>query len=182
MLRSSTLLLFLLFCIAEGRAQPALADRIQDLRTETAVRLALAEDAGMDGVAVAVEAADGVVLLSGLVPTLGARDRVVSITNGLSGVREVRSTIRLEGRPTEALDDGAGGNPADISDNDGARQAVPEPASQPPPVAGPVFHTVAPGDTLFNIARHYETTVVALSQLNSLGSTTVRVGQRLRVK
>ncbi len=42
-------------------------------------------------------------------------------------------------------------------------------------------HTVAPGDTLFSIARRYGTTVEELMRLNSLESFLIQVGQVLRL-
>ncbi|HEX7002914.1 MAG TPA: LysM peptidoglycan-binding domain-containing protein [Trueperaceae bacterium] len=41
--------------------------------------------------------------------------------------------------------------------------------------------TVAPGDSLSAIARRHNTTVSALMAANELGSTTIRVGQRLKI-
>jgi LysM repeat protein len=42
-------------------------------------------------------------------------------------------------------------------------------------------HTVAPGDTLFSIARRYGTTVEELMRLNGLESFLIQVGQVLRL-
>jgi LysM repeat protein len=42
-------------------------------------------------------------------------------------------------------------------------------------------HTVAPGDTLFSIARRYGTTVEELMRLNRLESFLIQVGQVLRL-
>lgn len=43
------------------------------------------------------------------------------------------------------------------------------------------YHTVASGETLSGIARKYNTTVDELKSLNSLSSTSIRVGQSLKV-
>ena len=51
-----------------------------------------------------------------------------------------------------------------------------------PAAAGPVYHTVERGDTLFGLARRYDTTVDAILDLNGRESTTIRLGQRLRVR
>jgi len=52
----------------------------------------------------------------------------------------------------------------------------------PAPPANQVFHTVAKGDTLWNISRRYNTTVDAIKKLNSLSNNVIRLGQKLRVK
>lgn len=43
-------------------------------------------------------------------------------------------------------------------------------------------HTVVRGDTLFHIARRYNTTVAELRRLNSLKNDLIRVGQVLKIK
>ncbi|MCB0592571.1 MAG: LysM peptidoglycan-binding domain-containing protein [Phaeodactylibacter sp.] len=59
--------------------------------------------------------------------------------------------------------------------------AVPvEPQETTPPAL--VYHTVAAGDTLYNISKRYNTTVEAIKRLNNLTSNTINIGQRLRVK
>lgn len=42
-------------------------------------------------------------------------------------------------------------------------------------------HTVAAGDTLYNIANRYETTVSELQQLNQLSSNQIELGQTLKI-
>ena len=50
-------------------------------------------------------------------------------------------------------------------------------------LAAPAFagttHTVEPGDTLFDLARRYETSVDHLMRINGLETTVIRVGQIL---
>jgi LysM repeat protein len=50
------------------------------------------------------------------------------------------------------------------------------------PAAGPVFHMVVKGETLYGIARRYETTIDQIKSLNKLAVDVISVGQRLRVK
>ncbi|MCB9283311.1 MAG: LysM peptidoglycan-binding domain-containing protein [Lewinellaceae bacterium] len=55
----------------------------------------------------------------------------------------------------------------------------------PPPVIDQpavVYHTVAPGDTLYSLSKRYNTTVQAIQQLNGISGTLIVVGQQLRVK
>src|SRR5690606_3429126 len=42
-------------------------------------------------------------------------------------------------------------------------------------------HTIRRGDTLYSLARRYNTSVDALRKLNNLKSTSLSTGQRLRV-
>lgn len=46
-------------------------------------------------------------------------------------------------------------------------------------ICGGNFHIVQPGDTLWSIARKYNTTVDELMRLNNLNSTLITVGQKL---
>lgn len=43
------------------------------------------------------------------------------------------------------------------------------------------YHTVAPGDTLFNIAKHYGCTMADLRNWNNLASDNLSIGQRLKI-
>jgi len=57
-----------------------------------------------------------------------------------------------------------------------------ETASQPVLAQGVAYHTVVRGDTLYDIARRYGTTVTNLCQLNNISSKSVlRIGQKIRV-
>jgi LysM repeat protein len=50
------------------------------------------------------------------------------------------------------------------------------------PAQGSVIHVVAWGETLYNIARRYDTTVEAIAAANSIGDTTrIYAGQRLTI-
>ncbi|MDH7484656.1 MAG: LysM peptidoglycan-binding domain-containing protein [Anaerolineae bacterium] len=60
---------------------------------------------------------------------------------------------------------------------------LPTPVRPTPVPVGPTFtYIVAPGDTLYSIARRYDTTVDVLVSLNSLTSADdIKVGQQLRI-
>ncbi len=58
---------------------------------------------------------------------------------------------------------------------------VPQQPTAPPP-AGAVYHTVVTGDTLFSLARRYNTTVDEIKRLNNLSSNTINIDMKLRVQ
>jgi len=74
--------------------------------------------------------------------------------------------------------------PGDADETDGASPTS-EPASAPVESSSaseePSYHRVATGDTLFALARRYDTTVAELKRVNGLTGDTIREGQSLRV-
>jgi len=48
--------------------------------------------------------------------------------------------------------------------------------------SGPIYHIIKRGETLFGIARRYETSVDTIMELNNMQNSTISIGQRLRVK
>lgn len=59
--------------------------------------------------------------------------------------------------------------------------ASPLPAITVSPSATPSIHTVQRGDSLFNLARRYGTTVAAIKKENKLSSDSLSVGQTLKI-
>ena len=162
--------LVLVALLAAPAAHAQVADRLADLRLATAVRIALVDDGRTRTLDVAVAARDGAVTVRGEVPP--AREAVAAeVARSVPGVRRVIGLGDVPEAPTvtvrPVLDRPASGESADV------------PADAP---AGPEYHTVRRGDTLFSLARRYDTTVGAILALNDLRSTDIRVGQRLRVR
>lgn len=56
------------------------------------------------------------------------------------------------------------------------------PANNTPPADNSIYHTVATGDTLYNISRRYGLSVQELMALNGLENNVIRKGQQLKVK
>ncbi len=56
------------------------------------------------------------------------------------------------------------------------------PTNNTPPADNSVYHTVATGDTLYNISRRYGLSVQELMALNGLENNVIRKGQQLKVK
>ena len=174
-MRPAALAAALVLLAAPAPAQ--VSARIADLRLATAVRLALVDDARTRPLDVAVAARDGGVEVSGDVPAAQQR-AVTDVARSVRGVRVV-------GGSAAAAQAGGWGTdrtapPLRVQPSPGPRPA-PEPAPRPA-TGGPVYHTVESGDTLFSLARRYGTTVETILDLNGSDSTTIQVGQRLRVR
>ena len=144
------------------------AERLEDFALSMSVRLALAADARTRPLDLDVTARGGVVQVAGAVPE---RDRaaLAAVVLDVPGVYAVR---RLDRPPS-------GDRPAPPARSGGAGRVGG--VAEPPSVA-PTFHAVERGDTLFELARRYGTTVDALVRLNGLGSTGIVAGRRLRVR
>lgn len=173
------LALALVFCAAAPAASAQVSARLADLRLATAVRLALVDDVRTRALDLDVVARNGAVEVDGEIPaqdrrTVGEVARAVTGVRSLGGVgalvEPAGPVVSVPERPT------------------GARPGTPErrpEAAQPDaerPASGPVYHTVGRGDTLFSLARRYDTTVEVIRDLNDLRGTDIRAGQRLRVR
>ncbi|MBC14135.1 MAG: hypothetical protein CMM85_14325 [Rhodothermaceae bacterium] len=150
-------------------ASAQVSARLADLRLATAVRLALVDDVRTRALDVSVVARNGAVQVSGEVAPL--LDPIAAdVARAVPGVRSLR---------------GLGGETAGPAVRIETPQSAPEaarPASDRAASSGPLYHTVERGDTLFGLARRYDTTVDAILTLNDRESTTIRLGQRLRVR
>jgi hyperosmotically inducible periplasmic protein len=69
---------------------------LEDGRISAAVRTALLNDPALGLRPIAVEARTGVVVLSGAVRTAGEAERAQQLARDVPGVREVRSSLRIE--------------------------------------------------------------------------------------
>lgn len=159
---------FVLALLAASLAAPAdaqVADRLDDLRLETAVRLALVTDVRTRALDVAADARNGYVTLTGDVPP-ALRPLAVEVARGVRGVRQLSGL---------GADDGPAVVPVAVG---------PPPPRPPraPTAADRTVHVVEGGDTVFSLARRYGTTVQAILDLNGLDAPDIRVGQRLRVR
>lgn len=155
----------LLVALLAPTASGQVVQRIADLRLATAVRLALVDDVRTRPLDVTVVARDGAVAVTGDVPQTQRRtvDEVARAVPGVRGVSGLGELTSVSG-PVVTVSD---------------RPAEP---SRQPAATGPLYHTVERGDTLFGLARRYDTTVGAILDLNGTRSTDIRIGQRLRVR
>ena len=145
-------------------AHAQVADRLDDLRLATAVRLALVDDVRTRALDVSVVARGGGVEVQGEVGR-GDRTTITEVARAVRGVRVVGGSA--------ASADAAAGPVVQI-------QRPPDPARQSE--GGALYHTVERGDTLFSLARRYGTSVEAIQALNGRQSSGIQVGQRLRVR
>lgn len=81
-----------------ARAVDEAEREVADALLETRVKLRLLDQMGRPGFAIEVEAADGVMSLSGQVPDAERRDLAVRITREVSGVRAVNDRLRVGNR------------------------------------------------------------------------------------
>lgn len=75
----------------------------------------------------------------------------------------------------------AEGAPEPAPEEDRPPEPPAPPAEPTPVVLGPCTHRVAPGETLYSLARRYRTSVMTLKTLNGLTGDTIYVGQTLRI-
>lgn len=158
-----TLLLGVLVIALPAQAQ--VREQLDDLRLATAVRLALVADPMTRPLDVEVVARRGTIELTS---EAGGRAReVLRVAQAVRGVRAVTGLGLDADRPQTPT--------VTLSDR---------PAREEPPLEtdGPVFHTVQRGETLFGLARQYDTTLDAILALNNRQSTAIRVGERIRVR
>lgn len=86
---------------------PSVSDQIDDATLTTRVKTALARDKGLNARAIRVETKDGIVQLSGFVPSTELQTQALETARAVQGVTEVRNDItvrdaqRSEGRAVE---------------------------------------------------------------------------------
>lgn len=167
-------LLLLLVFAAPTRAQ-SLEDKLEHARTVARARIVLAEDASLRSFTFQPSVSGDVLTLGGTVETQAQKERAAELVSGIVGVRSVVNTIRVSNARGPDLTDLPPAPPPTA-----AEQAAAE--AQPEPEPEKVFHTVKSGDTVGAIARRYGVSIREVQRLNGLRGSTIRIGQRLRVK
>ncbi|ARA93790.1 hypothetical protein AWN76_011850 [Rhodothermaceae bacterium RA] len=145
------------------------AERLQDASLAAYVRKALADDPRLRAFDFEAEAEAGVVTLFGHVDTPEQAARAAEVARRVPGVRQLTSELVVMSSPARLEPGGPPRAP-------GGTEAAP---AEPPSAR---YHTVASGESLWIIARRYDTSIRAIKRLNNLTSNTVRPGQRLRVR
>jgi len=144
----------------DGGEDRSLAQKLDDARLETRVKQALAGEEALRVFDVSPVAEGTHVVLRGDVNTPDQYETAEQAARRVVGVDSVTNELTMEGHPVtdERLD-------AAKADSGEA-----------------VYHTVRRGESLWRIARQYNTTVQRLRGLNGLPSGRLRPGQRIRVR
>ena len=146
------------------------------------MRLALATDVRTRALDVTVTARAGRVALTGV--SGSARSAAIEVAGAVRGVAGVEADGALVPPPPPAESREPSRPAALPTEAPTGREPVAREAPSEAPSAAdrPVYHTVARGETLFSLARRYETTVEAVVRLNGMPDAEIRVGQRLRMR
>ena len=175
----------------------SLEQRLQDASLAAQVKLALADEAELRRLDFEPEVRQGVVFLQGAVPSRTQYSLAADVARRVPGVRSVQNRLEapdVEPAPAAAPDSLSEPSraetttevPADADEQRPASanaSARPEaPAAQTREEESTAYHTVASGESLWEIAQKNGTTVAAIKRLNNMSGDRLRPGQRLRVK
>lgn len=163
-----------LLLVSTGVSAQSLDERLEAARAAARVEIALAEEPSLRPFRIQVEARDGTFILSGRVASQEQRIRAEQIAEN-SGIAE-RIINRIE------LDSPTGRPPIASPPAPPSTPTLDTVSAPVPTAAEAVYHTVRSGETLFAIARRYNITVAEIQRLNNMSTTTIRTGQRLRVR
>jgi len=148
---------------AEAEAR-SVAQKLSDTSTETRVERALVQTSSLRVFSFRPTVVKGHLALRGDVNTVDQYRRAERTARQVEGVEVVTNQLTVGGRPvTEDR----------LSEDE-------ETAAETEDTA--VYHTVRQGDNLWDIARKYRASVEQIRSLNDLGSSTLRPGQRIRVR
>lgn len=154
------------------------AERLRDVSLAANVKLKLAEETDVDISSIDLQVQDGRVILLGDVASQEIRSRVVGTAQDVDGVKQVVSQLNAPDAPPPAQPQSAPADTTASELNEPLANAQPEQAEAP----AAEYYTVRRGDNLGAIARRHGTTAAQLQRLNNISGTTIRAGQRLRVK
>lgn len=145
----------------------SVAEKLDDARIEARVKRALMQKDRLRPLPLQATVISGRLVLQGDVTTPDQYRQAERVAGQVDGVADVTNRLTLDGQPvTEerlaALDESAD----DAAETD----------------EGTVYHTVQPGDTLWEIARQYKASVAQIRDLNGFRSPNLQPGDRIRVR
>lgn len=174
---------------SERRREPAgsVEERVEDAMVETRVLLALAQDEHVGPYPFDVESRSGTVYVRGDVSSRFDARRVEEVAEAVKGVsRVVNEVLADEPEPSPRVAEAQDAEAADtVEPSEEEQPAAPQaerPAAKDASEPAQTFHTVRSGESLWTIARQYDTTIDSIRRLNNMTSNNLRPGQRLRVR
>lgn len=140
-----------------------LAQQLSDAQVQARIKQALVRERRLRSFDFRPEVTEGHVTLHGDVNTHHQYERADRLVRNLEGVETLANEVTVEGNP--------------VPDN---AEAVSTASASPASEASTEHHTVQSGDTLWSIARQYDTSVERIRALNDISS--LQPGQRIRVQ
>jgi LysM repeat protein len=166
---------------SQSASQTTLSQRLEDARVEARVTSALVDEARLRVFDFNVRASKGRVTLRGDVNTRRQRQLATRMARSVRGVRDVRNDVTVGGRRAAPAD--PSGKRANAKASTPAPSSLASAASSTPSSAPQgAYHTVQQGETLWRIAQEYQASVDRIRTLNDMQGSSVKVGQRLRVR
>jgi nucleoid-associated protein YgaU len=152
--------------VERGEDPRSVAQKLEDTSTETRVKRALVQTPSLRVFSFRPAVVNGHLVLRGDVNTADQYRQAQQIARQVDGVSALTNQVTMGGRPVtdERLNSTAEADEA--ADTDEAA----------------VYHTVQQGDTLWDIAREHRASVRQIQRLNDLGPSSLRPGQRIRVR
>lgn len=149
--------------VERGEDTRSVAQKLEDTSTETRVKQALVETSSLRVFSFRPTVVDGHLILRGDVNTADQYRQAERIAQQVDGVDALTNQLTMGGRPVteEQLN-----STEETAETDEAA----------------VYHTVQQGDTLWDIARKHRASVQQIQRLNDLGASSLRPGQRIRVR
>ena len=147
---------------AEANAR-SLSQKLSDASVEARVKQALVRTSSLRVFSFRPTVVNGHLVLRGDVNTADQYRQAERVARQVEGVEAVSNELTMGGRPvTEAR---LSSDEESASSDDAA-----------------VYHTVRQGDNLWDIARKYQVSVSQIQRLNDFRSSTLRPGQRIRIR
>jgi LysM repeat protein len=149
--------------IEDGADARSVAQKLADASIETRVKQALVRTSSLRVFSFRPTVVGGHLVLRGDVNTADQYRQAERVARQVEGVDAVTNRVTMGGRSVTEERLNATADTAETEDT-------------------AVYHTVRPGDNLWDIARKYRASVQQIQRLNDLGSSTLRPGQRIRVR
>lgn len=142
--------------------QRSVGQKLEDASLETRVKRSLVKTSALRVFPFRPTVINGHLILRGDVNTADQYAMAARVGRRVDGIESVTNRLTMGGRPVteERLESDDG-----LTGDDDA-----------------VYHTVRAGDTLWDIARQYRSSVQQIRNLNDFRSSNLRPGQRIRVR